>query len=119
MPGAWSASGNCWSSSMPSPLPEPGSRAGRVAAQDWAELAGQLDDHGHALTGPLLTPEECRSLAELYDRAELFRSTVDMARHRFGSGEYRYFTHDLPEPVRDLREALYPHLLVIARDWAG
>jgi hypothetical protein len=42
-----------------------------------------------------------------------------MARHRFGSGQYRYFTHDLPEPVRVLREALYPHLLVIARDWAG
>jgi hypothetical protein len=42
-----------------------------------------------------------------------------MARHRFGSGQYRYFTHDLPEPVRELREALYPQLLVIARDWAG
>ena len=39
-----------------------------------------------------------------------------MARHRFGSGQYRYFSHDLPEPVRALREALYPHLLVIARD---
>ena len=42
-----------------------------------------------------------------------------MARHRFGSGQYRYFTHDLPGPVRELREALYPRLLVIARDWAG
>jgi hypothetical protein len=42
-----------------------------------------------------------------------------MARHRFGSGQYRYFTHDLSEPVRALREAFYPHLLVIARDWAA
>ena len=42
-----------------------------------------------------------------------------MARHRFGSGQYRYFTHDLPEPVRALREAFYPHLLAIARSWAG
>jgi hypothetical protein len=41
-----------------------------------------------------------------------------MARHRFGSGHYRYFTHDLPEPVAALRAALYPHLLGIARDWA-
>ena len=39
-------------------------------------------------------------------------------RHRFGSGQYRYFTHDLPGQVRALREAFYPHLLTIARDWA-
>ncbi|MGW5699191.1 2OG-Fe(II) oxygenase, partial [Streptomyces asiaticus] len=39
-------------------------------------------------------------------------------RHRFGSGQYRYFTHDLPEPVAELRAALYPRLLTIARDWA-
>jgi uncharacterized protein len=54
----------------------------------------------------------------LYDKPELFRSRIDMARHRFGSGQYRYFPHDLPEPVRALREAPYLHLLVIARDWA-
>jgi uncharacterized protein len=41
-----------------------------------------------------------------------------MGRHRFGSGQYRYFTHDLPAPVRALREAFYPHLLTIARSWA-
>ena len=58
-------------------------------------------------------------MAGLYDQPELFRSTIDMGRHRFGSGQYRYFTHDLPEPVRALREAFYPHLLPIARSWAG
>ncbi|MGW5106432.1 2OG-Fe(II) oxygenase [Nocardia sp. NPDC004123] len=93
--------------------------AGRVAQQKWAALAGELDDHGHALTGPLLTAAECRTLAGLYDEEEHFRSTVDMARHRFGSGEYRYFTHDLPEIVAELRWALYPKLLPIARDWAA
>ena len=103
---------------MPSSSPDTGARAARVAAQDWAALAAELDEHGHALTGPLLTPEECGSLAELYDRPELFRSTVDMARHRFGSGEYRYFTHELPEIVRELRAAFYPRLLPIARNWA-
>ncbi|QIS18119.1 2OG-Fe(II) oxygenase [Nocardia terpenica] len=92
--------------------------AERVAEQDWAALAAELDEHGHAPTGPLLTAAECRSLAGLYDRAELFRTTVDMTRHRFGSGEYRYFTHDLPEIVRELRAAFYPRLLLIARDWA-
>ncbi|MEV6768301.1 2OG-Fe(II) oxygenase [Nocardia sp. NPDC051030] len=90
----------------------------RVAGQDWAALARELDEHGHALTGPLLSPEECRAIAELYDHEQLFRSTIDMSRHRFGSGQYRYFTHDLPETVRDLRAAFYPNLLPIARDWA-
>ncbi|MCP9210317.1 2OG-Fe(II) oxygenase [Streptomyces sp. HD1123-B1] len=85
---------------------------------DWQALAGELDSHGCALTPKLLTPAECRSLAGLYDQEARFRSTVDMARHRFGSGQYRYFSHELPEPVAELRAAFYPHLLAIARDWA-
>lgn len=80
----------------------------RVDEADWPTLAGELDVYGCALTPPLLSPAECRDLAALYDRPELFRSSVDMARHRFGSGEYRYFTHDLPAPVAALRAALYP-----------
>jgi hypothetical protein len=91
----------------------------RAADTDWAALAAELDVHGSAPTGPLLTPAECRDLAALYEKPELFRTTVDMARHRFGSGEYRYFTHDLPPAVSALRAALYPRLLPIARDWAA
>ncbi|MGA6159078.1 2OG-Fe(II) oxygenase [Stenotrophomonas sp. NPDC087984] len=90
----------------------------RVAAADWTELAEELDTHGCALTPRLLTPAQCVRIAGLYERDERFRSTIDMARHRFGSGQYRYFTHDLPEPVAELRAALYPRLLTIARDWA-
>jgi uncharacterized protein len=89
-----------------------------VGSADWPALAEELDANGCALTPRLLTPAECRGLTGLYDRDELFRTTVDMARHRFGSGRYRYFTHDLPETVRALREALYPHLLAVARAWA-
>jgi uncharacterized protein len=40
-----------------------------------------------------------------------------MSRHRFGSGEYRYFEVSYPEPVERLKQALYPRLLPIARDW--
>ncbi|MGP3939637.1 2OG-Fe(II) oxygenase [Streptomyces sp. 6N106] len=90
----------------------------RVAAADWTQLAEELDTHGCALTPRLLTPTQCARIAGLYEREERFRSTIDMARHRFGSGQYRYFTHDLPEPVAELRAALYPRLLTIARDWA-
>ncbi|MGI5439537.1 2OG-Fe(II) oxygenase [Streptomyces shenzhenensis] len=91
----------------------------RVAATDWGALAAELDAQGSASTAILLTPAECRELAALYEKPELFRTTVDLARHRYGSGAYRYFTHDLPAPVAALRAALYPRLLPVARDWAA
>ncbi|MFH8553901.1 2OG-Fe(II) oxygenase [Streptomyces celluloflavus] len=81
-------------------------------------MAGELDALGCAVTPRLLDPAECRRLIELYDEADRFRTTVDMARHRFGSGQYRYFAEPLPEPVQALREAFYPYLLAVARDWA-
>ncbi|MFD9220625.1 2OG-Fe(II) oxygenase [Streptomyces sp. NPDC060064] len=89
-----------------------------VDEADWTALADELDTYGCALTPQLLNPAECAGIAGLYEQEHLFRTTVDMARHRFGSGQYRYFTHDLPEPVAALRAAFYPHLLSIARDWA-
>ncbi|MFF8726735.1 2OG-Fe(II) oxygenase [Streptomyces sp. NPDC015171] len=91
----------------------------RADDTDWTALAAELDAYGCAPTGPLLTPAECADLAALYDRTELFRTTVDLARHRFGAGEYRYFTHEPPAPVAALRAALYPRLLPVARDWAA
>jgi hypothetical protein len=90
-----------------------------LAGADWKAIAAGLDADGCARTPRLLSPDQCRDLIACYERPELFRTTVDMARHRFGSGQYRYFTHDLPAPVRALREALYPRLLPIARDWAA
>jgi hypothetical protein len=91
--------------------------ARRVAAADWSAVTDEVNDYGCALLPQLLTPAECADIAGLYDRDELFRSTVDMRRHRFGSGEYRYFNSPFPDPVRRLREELYPRLLPIARDW--
>lgn len=89
----------------------------RVDRADWAQLAAELNEYGCALTPPLLTPDETDQIAALYGQPDLFRSTIDMARHRFGSGEYRYFKRPFPEPVQQLRQALYPRLLPIARDW--
>ncbi|MFF7214624.1 2OG-Fe(II) oxygenase [Streptomyces sp. NPDC008238] len=92
----------------------------RVETEDWAALTAGLDAHGSALTArPVLSPAECRAVAALYDEPGRFRSTVDMARHRFGSGQYRYFAYPVPEPVRALRAAFYPRLLPVARDWAA
>ena len=76
-----------------------------------------LDTRGFAVTDPLLDAAECAELAELFDGGR-FRSTIDMARHRFGEGQYRYFDRPLPDLVTELRAAFWPHLLPIARDWA-
>ncbi|GAA0477597.1 2OG-Fe(II) oxygenase [Streptomyces sp. NPDC046215] len=97
--------------------PGAGPRAA-VDSADWQALGSELDTFGCALTPRLLSPRDCRALAGLYEDTSRFRSTVDMARYRFGSGQYRYFRYPCPEPVAQLREALYPHLLTIARDWA-
>jgi uncharacterized protein len=79
----------------------------------------EIDAYGCALTPPLLTPVQCEEIASLYHETGRFRSTVDMERHRFGRGQYRYFGHPLPALITELREALYPRLLPIARDWAA
>ena len=92
--------------------------AERVDGLAWTAVASELDELGGAVAGPILDPAECREISALYDDGERFRSTIDMARHRFGAGQYRYFAAPLPAPVDALRRAFWPHLLPIARDWA-
>jgi len=89
----------------------------RVDALDWGALRERLDDEGHAITAALLTADECDELAGLFDGGS-FRSTIDMARHRFGDGRYRYFDHPLPDTIAALRGAFYRHLAPVANDWA-
>jgi len=85
--------------------------------QDWGLAAAELDGQGWAVLPGLLGATDCDRIAALYDRDEGFRSTVVMARHGFGRGEYRYFSYPLPRPVEKLRAALYPHLSPIANGW--
>jgi hypothetical protein len=92
--------------------------ADRIAALDWPALAAQLDDRGFALTEPVLEAAECAALAAQFDDGR-FRSRVDMRRHRFGEGEYKYFDAPLPALVDEARHALYPPLAALANDWAG
>jgi hypothetical protein len=91
----------------------------RVGASDWDQIRSDLDAVGGALTGPLLTPEEAAGITALYPDNDRFRSTISMARHRFGEGEYKYFAEPFPDAVTGLKQALYPKLLPIARDWWG
>lgn len=89
----------------------------RIDALDWQELEDQLDRVGHAITPVILNPVECAELADLFDSGA-FRSTVEMARHRFGEGRYRYFDRPLPEPIDSMRRAFYPHLATVANRWS-
>jgi hypothetical protein len=89
----------------------------RVDAGDWDAIAATVDEYGGALLPRLLTPTETRQLRKLYPKDQLFRSTIDMGPRRYGSGQYRYFHAPYPEPIERLKQALYPRLLPIARDW--
>jgi len=96
---------------MPKPIAE------RIAGLNWSAIGAALDARGSATTGPILSPQECADLTALYDQEAPFRSRVVMARHGFGSGEYKYFAAPLPEIVAALRERLYPHLAQTANRW--
>jgi hypothetical protein len=100
-----------------SATPVAAAAADRVSALDWTKLTEQLDGFGNAVIEGLLTPDECRGIAELYPHEEHFRSHVHMARHGFGKGEYRYFKYPLPDLISGLRTALYPRLATVANAW--
>ncbi len=88
--------------------------ADRVARLDWDAVARDLAEQGHAHIRGLLTPAECAGLIALYSDDARFRRRVDMARYRFGEGDYAYFAEPLPALVADLRHALYARLAPMA-----
>ena len=74
-----------------------------LAGLDWDQLGRQLDERGIATTPPLLSPEQCAQVSDMFEEDERFRSTVVMARHAYGEGRYRYFAEPLPPLVQTLR----------------
>ncbi len=91
--------------------------AARLAALDWEALEQSLWDWGYAKTPVVLTPRECADLIELYPDDTRFRSRIDMARYRFGEGDYKYFADPLPPLVAELRRHAYPPLAAVANRW--
>jgi uncharacterized protein len=81
------------------------------------DLATALDRDGYAVLQGLLSGVQCGDLVALYDERERFRSRVVMARHGYGSGEYKYLAYPLPPLVAELRSSLYPTLAAIANSW--
>lgn len=89
----------------------------RIRDLNWDGVSKELDARGSAVVEHLLSPEECRELAELYSNDALFRSRVVMSRHGFGRGEYKYFKYPLPKLIGELRTTVYPQLAPIANRW--
>jgi hypothetical protein len=77
-----------------------------------------LWERPYARLGRLLAAAECRELVALWDDERRFRSRVEMERHRFGVGEYKYFARPLPRLVEELRSLGYACLAPIANRWA-
>ena len=107
---------------MPEVMAGPAAHGGLPESFPWGavdpwHLLGELDRQGHALIPGLLDADQCRSLSRLYDRADLFRSRIVMARHGFGRGEYQYFARPLPPLLDALRHALYEPLAPLADRW--
>ena len=99
------------------PLEAPAEVTGAVASLDWEAIQAALFDQGHASVPGLLGARTCEELAALYDEEARFRSRIVMARHAYGSGEYRYFADPLPPVVCALRESLYARLAQTADRW--
>ncbi len=92
------------------------SRVTKVIA--WNTVEADLLTRGYSVIDGLCTHEECDELLSAYANDLVFRKTVVMARHNFGSGEYKYFAYPLPRLVQQLRETLFQPLAKIANDWA-
>lgn len=89
-----------------------------VAQLESDAIREAIDARGYWVSSPLLDARTCAEIAQLYDNDTVaFRSTIDMARYGFGSGEYKYFAHPLPLIVTTLRRAIYEKLAPIANHW--
>ncbi|MBA4851560.1 2OG-Fe(II) oxygenase [Emticicia sp. BO119] len=92
--------------------------AQRIENLDWPRYAESLHEKGYAHLPEILSAKECKALTASYDDNTLYRSTINMKRYQFGSGEYKYFKYPLPDIITDLRHSIYPYLAKVANDWA-
>jgi hypothetical protein len=81
------------------------------------EAFDSLRTRGYVRLGVILTRDECEATRALYSQPDLFRSRIDMARYRFGRGEYQYFTYPLPARIDRLRHQFYAQLVPAATEW--
>jgi uncharacterized protein len=88
-----------------------------ITATDWNETKIALDRRGFFRISSVLSEEECEDVKGFYGHEELFRSTIDMQRYRFGMGEYKYLKYPLPPVIQRLRSNFYSALVPVANEW--
>ncbi len=84
---------------------------------DWDRVRAAVDADGYARLPALLNREETASLRPLFAADQGFRSQVNMQRHGYGAGSYKYFSYPLPDLVATLRRRIYPELVPLANRW--
>jgi hypothetical protein len=108
---------NCVDSNSPQSAARREGPCERVESLVWADVTQDLDRYGNVVLSKILTGEECRAVAAMYEDPSAFRSRVVMGRHGFGQGEYQYFKYPLPRVIADLRATLYARLAPLANAW--
>jgi uncharacterized protein len=83
----------------------------------WGQVRDGLYTSGFTSLGRLIDAGTSQAITKWYDDDQLFRSHIEMARYRFGRGEYKYFAYPLPDIVARMRESLYRGLAPIATQW--
>lgn len=86
--------------------------------ENTAGMEADLMTKGFTHIAKVLSEEQCAEIRSWYGQAGRFRTTINMARYRFGEGEYKYFTYPLPELLQKLRSELYEALVPAANAWA-
>src|SRR4029078_4351365 len=81
----------------------------------WDAVRAGLDERGFHILPALLGRDECETFSAAYD-CDHFRSTIVMARHGYGRGEYKYYRYPLPPLVAELRPKLYERLVPISNE---
>ena len=89
----------------------------RLASKDWQAIRKELHNNGFAIVKQVLTKEECDGLIAEYDADKTYRKTINMARYRFGLGEYKYFQYPLPPLISKMRETVYAEIAPVANQW--
>lgn len=84
---------------------------------NWHLIHKDLSEKGVSILPNVLSKMECEHIQSFYDDSALYRSTINMARYRFGQGEYKYFNYPLPPKIQALREEFYHPLSSLANDW--
>lgn len=88
----------------------------RIDTLDWNRIEHDLDDQGNAMLPRFLDSAQCRSLAALVDQPAV-SGCITLDATDSGRGELFLLAPPLPEPLAELRSALYPRLAPIANRW--